>query len=140
MFTWGFNQTFIGSFLVTLTNKENFDWEKGSAEYSQNVSLLSSLFFLGNAFGNATLGLFLNFDQRKFLAVLQVLSILISGLVCIENDVTFIVGRILIGYINGLQMPTGQSLLFQLSPPTLRQKALTFYSMCLPIGILVVMI
>ena len=139
-FSWGFNQAFIGSFIITLANKKNFDWESGSAEYSQNVSLLSSLFFLGTAGSNITLNLFLKYNQKNFLAGCELMVILLTGVLLIKNDISFITGRLIIGYVNGLQNPTGQSLLFQLTPPSLRQRSLTFYSMCLPTGILTVMI
>ena len=101
-FTVGFNQGFIGAFVVTITNKKNFDWEKGSTEYLTNVSLLTSLYFLGCAIATCTQSLFLKMNQRKLLNLLQVVTILISLLSCFDNFYTFILARVLTGYIAGL--------------------------------------
>ena len=133
-FTVGFNQGFIGAFVVTLTNKNNFDWEKNTTEYKNNVALLTSLWFLGCALGTSTINMYLQFNQKNFLALLHVSVVLVSGLVCIPNDKTFIIGRLLIGYIAGLFRPASQTLLFQLTPPTLRQKPMAVFSMFLNIG------
>ena len=105
-FSLGFNQGFIGSFVVTIANKNNFGWEKGSEEYTQNVSLLSSLFFLGMAFATCTQTLFLKMNQMKLLLLLQVCTILISGISCIDNLIVLVICRVLIGYISGLLRPT----------------------------------
>ena len=79
-------------------------------------------------------------NQRYLMVLLQVSNIVISGLLCIDNDITFIISRVLVGYMSGLLRPTGQTLLYQLTPPGLRQTALTCYSMFLPTGIIVVLI
>ena len=135
-FTVGYNQSFIGAFVVTLTNKKNFDWEKGSTEYTQNVSLLTSLYFLGCAFATCTQSLYLKMNQRKLLCLLQVLTILISALSCIQNQITLIIARVLGGYISGLLRPTNQTLLFQLTPPILRSKAVSTLSMFMTVGMI----
>ena len=139
-FSVGFNQAFVGSFVVTLTNKKNFDWEKDSKEYIQNVSLLTSLYFLGCAIGTLTLNLFIQMNQRKFLVLLQLFTILISGIICIQNDITFIIGRLFMGYIAGLVRPALQTFIFQLSPPELRQKAISIYAMMLNCGMFVAVV
>lgn len=56
---------------------------------------------------------------------------------CIENDITLLLARVLMGYLCGLLRPTAQTLLFQLTPPELRNKSMTIYAMHFTIGFFV---
>ena len=104
-FIVGYNQAFIGAFVTTLTNKKNFDWEKKSTEYTTNVSLLTSLYFLGCTIATCTQRLFLRMNQRKLLLLLSVCTIGIALLSCIDNFIALVIGRVLIGYVSGLFRP-----------------------------------
>jgi MFS family permease len=135
-FITGYNQGFVGAFLITLTNPENFNWEKGTSEYSLNLSLTTSLYFLGMALASYTLNVYQNVSQRKLLIYINVLVILTTGLSLIINNYVLFVTRFVMGYLCGVNRPTANMLVFQLSPANVRHSSITVYALHFVFGLL----
>lgn len=119
-FPGGFNQIFFSAFLISLTNEKNFDWKSGTLEFSQNVGLTNSLYFLGMASSSITASFYLKFDLRKVLMTFCGFSIIAVLCHCGPSVTLFFFGRFILGYSCGINRNVSSVLLHHLSPTDCR--------------------
>lgn len=133
-YTVGLNQAFIASFLLTISNNSNFNFDK--EEFAVKISLCSSFFFLGIAISSFTLNLFKNYSVRKLLIILNLGNIIFNLTTCIPNFWILFLSRFCVGLICGLARPFALNLVYTLSPPDLRAVSINMFAYCFPLGLL----
>ena len=119
-FHGGFNQIFFAPFLISLTNENNFDWKFGTSEFSRNVGLTNSLFFMGMALSSASASLYLGFNMRKVLMAFSLMSMVSVLCHCFTNETLFFAGRLILGYSCGIMRTVSSIFLNHVSPTSCR--------------------
>ena len=119
-FPGGFNQIYFSAFLISLTNEQNFDWKAGTLEFSKNVGLTNSLYFMGMALSSATASFYLRFNLRKVLMAFCTFSIIAVLCHCGNNQNIFFLARFILGYSCGINRNISGILNYHLSPSSCR--------------------
>ena len=119
-FNGGFNQMFFAPFLISLTNENNFNWKFGTTEFSRNVGLTNSIFFMGMALSSASASLYLGFNLRKVLMAFSLMSMVSVLFHCFTNETLFFAGRLILGYSCGIMKSVSSIFQHHVSPTSCR--------------------
>ena len=136
-FVVGQNQLFLAAFQLTIRNSNNYNWDKD--EFTVNLSIASSLFFVGMASAAFTMQLYASISVRKMLITQHCCMAILTPCLTIPNVYVLFICRQLIGFCCGLLRPFGLNMQYQLAPPDLRNITNNVYANFMNFGIISIM-